>query len=98
MLDDGVEDDVEDLRVDQVAFGLDDLAVSSAACVMSGEDRQRERRLHVEVAPGDLGERAIEHRLGALLERRHERQPILAELRQLQHAVDVDAVARVGGR
>ena len=27
-LDDGVEDDVQDLRVDQVAFGLDDLAES----------------------------------------------------------------------
>ena len=42
------------------------------------------------VAPGDLRERAIEDRLRALLERRHEGQPILAELGQLKDAFDVD--------
>ena len=47
-LDDGVEDDVQDLRVDQVAFGLDDLAESTQALpvmVTLSEDRQRQRRL-----------------------------------------------------
>ena len=97
MLDDRVEDDVEDLRVDQVAFGLDDLAEGVRRSAMSREDRQRQRRLHVKVALRDFGERAIEHRFRALLERRHERQAILAELGQLQHAFDVDAVPRVRG-
>src|SRR5947207_2495362 len=60
------------------------------------EDRQRERRLHVEVAPGDFGQRSIEHRLRTLFKRGHKRQTILAELWQLQYAVDVDAELRIG--
>src|SRR5262245_6875095 len=64
----------------------------------SGEDRQRKRRLHVEVALSHLGERAIENRLGALLERGDKRQAILAELRQLEHTVNVDPVLGVRGR
>src|SRR5207244_9944389 len=67
------------------------------AFAISRKDRQRERGLHVKIALGDFGKRSIEDRLGALLVRRHKRQAIFAELRQLQHAVDVDAVSRVGG-
>src|SRR5215813_8538360 len=55
------------------------------------EDWQRERRLDVEIALGDFGQRAIQHGFGALLECGDEGQTILAELRELQNTVDVDA-------
>ena len=54
VLDDRVEHHVQDLRVDEVAFGFDDLAVLGhrrvrADFIASDEYRQRERRLHVVV-------------------------------------------------
>ena len=40
------------------------------------------------VAPGDVGQGAIDHRLGAFFERRHKREPVLPKLGQLQNAVN----------
>src|SRR3954464_2485064 len=72
-------------------------SLCTPAFAMSGKNRERERRLDVVIALRHLGERAIEHRLRTLLERRDERQPILAELRELQDPFDVDAVLGVRG-
>ena len=58
---------------------------------MSGKDRQRQRLDDVIVALRDLGECAIQHRLGAFLECRDEGQSILSKLGKLQNAFDVDA-------
>ena len=60
------------------------------------EDGQRQRRLDVKVALRQIRQRAVQNRFRTLLERRDKREPILAEFRQLQHALDVDAVARIG--
>src|SRR4029079_16301162 len=67
-------------------------SLNAEALAMSREDGQRQGRLNVEIALGDFSQRSIEHRFRALLERRDKRQAILPEFRQLQHAVDVDAV------
>src|SRR3954471_23781405 len=55
-------------------------SLKAAGVCMSGKDRQGQRRLHVVVALCDLGDRAFQHRLGTLFERRDKRQPVAPEL------------------